>query len=366
VGFLNFMAKKSKIALLTLVLTSLFVFQVAIAAEVGVAVKFSTGEVSKKCVNISEGSTGYQVILLTGLNLVWKDYGGGLGHALCKIENTGCPESNCFCSSEYWNFLYKNYGQNWSYSNTGLDGYSVQDKDILGLVWGEYGASPPEISFGEICSVSSGGGPTPKVYTEGKGYIRPTRLGRIKKIFGSGAWVQVDFPEETTSEVTTVTITPQDKEQIIESHPLPKGKQIVGDLIARFQAFTNKGPLESFKKKIIVQFNNIKDFLSKLGEFPLSIYQWNEELTQWQSLETRVNTYYNFATAQTGYFSYLALMVEKVEEQPIGGQEEEELGQEPSIEELEAKKKNIQLKIIESLKRLIRIYQQKIQQLSSS
>ena len=147
--------------LLTFVVVSFLFSQIALADKVGVVVKFSDNNIVKKCVTVSENSSGYKVLNQTGLNLVWKDYGGSLGHALCKIEDTGCPESNCFCSSNYWGFLYKHYGGEWTYSNVGLDSYLVKDKDIIGLVWGPYGSSLPNISIDEVCVLGYSGFPLP-------------------------------------------------------------------------------------------------------------------------------------------------------------------------------------------------------------
>jgi len=129
------------------------------AIRVGVVVEFPNGTVFKKCLILPEGTNGYEIMQRTGLKLEWA-YWEGLGHALCKIEDTGCPASSCWCEyPKYWNFYIKKiYRDSWRYSPVGFDTpggcdmhYCAEDMDMLGFAYGGFGTKPEELSFDDVC-----------------------------------------------------------------------------------------------------------------------------------------------------------------------------------------------------------------------
>ena len=138
------------------------------AIRVGVVVERPAGEATDlKCVNVSEGASGYEVMQASGLSVAWS-YFPLLGHALCSINYVGCPSSNCFCdSNEYWNFYVK--GKNepaWAYSQVGFDGglscsdhYCARDGDMLGYGYGPYGTVPPAYGYNDVCCSIKGDKP---------------------------------------------------------------------------------------------------------------------------------------------------------------------------------------------------------------
>ncbi len=126
--------------------------------KVGVVVEFPDGKLWYRCLNVEENEDGYRLMEKTGLNLEWSYY-NTLGHALCKIENTGCPASNCFCNDKYWNFYTASIGdREWIYSSVGFDGgsscnehYCAKYGDLLGFAYGGFGTKPKFFEFRDVC-----------------------------------------------------------------------------------------------------------------------------------------------------------------------------------------------------------------------
>jgi len=140
----------------------------ASAIEVGVAVRYSSGTEYTKCVSVSQGADGYEVLQATSLDIDWDYYNALFGHSLCGIEDIGCSSSNCYCGGDsYWGFMMKSSGESsWTYSPVGFDGgdscwngelsswdghYCAEADDVIGLAWGTYGTQPTNYDFDEIC-----------------------------------------------------------------------------------------------------------------------------------------------------------------------------------------------------------------------
>lgn len=138
------------------------------AIKVGVAVRYSGGTEYTKCVSVSDGADGYEVLEETGLDIDWLYFDSSLGHGLCGIEDIGCPSSNCWCGGDsYWGFMMKSSGEDsWTYSPVGFDGgdscwngepdswdghYCSEADDVFGVAWGPYGTQPTNYDFDEIC-----------------------------------------------------------------------------------------------------------------------------------------------------------------------------------------------------------------------
>ena len=158
------MKKKVLIILLVMILACS-----ASAIRVGVVVSYSGSTEFTKCVSVSEGTDGYEVLQETGLDIEWNYYDALFGHSLCKIENTGCPSSNCYCGGDsYWGFMMKSSGESsWTYSPVGFDGgdscwngeltswdghYCAEADDLMGLAYGPFGTQPTNYEFTDICS----------------------------------------------------------------------------------------------------------------------------------------------------------------------------------------------------------------------
>lgn len=126
--------------------------------RVALVVRFDDETVVTRCVTFSEAQiSGYEVLDRSGLKIV-ADF-SGMGAAICKIEDTGCSDSNCFCKSppDYWSYWHLD-GEAWVYAQAGASGHQVSDGDVEGWSWGP-AKPPPVIPFDEICT------PPPHGYT---------------------------------------------------------------------------------------------------------------------------------------------------------------------------------------------------------
>ncbi|MBN1580526.1 MAG: hypothetical protein JXA89_07465, partial [Anaerolineae bacterium] len=123
--------------------------------QVGLVVQFGDGTTLTRCVTFDEPEiNGYDVLMRSGLNVV-ANTSSGIGVAICKIQDQGCPAENCFCTCQgaacsYWSYWHL-AGDSWSYAYRGADSYTVRHGDVEGWRWSS--EAPPEvISFAQICA----------------------------------------------------------------------------------------------------------------------------------------------------------------------------------------------------------------------
>ncbi len=118
----------------------------------GLVVDFGDGTVITRCVGFDEATiSGYELLLRSGLTL--EVAVSGPGAAVCSIEGTGCPASDCFCHfpPDYWSYWHLEAGS-WHYSDVGASGYAVEDGAVDGWIWGDASAPPQVIPFEAICA----------------------------------------------------------------------------------------------------------------------------------------------------------------------------------------------------------------------
>ena len=117
---------------------------------VGLVIDKGDGITVTSCVTFSEEEiSGLDVLERSGLEIVTSE------GAVCAIDGTGCPASNCWCQCQgtpciYWSYWHWSDGS-WHYSQEGAAGYQVHDGDVEGWRWGEGGTPPPTVSFEQIC-----------------------------------------------------------------------------------------------------------------------------------------------------------------------------------------------------------------------
>lgn len=113
-----------------------------------------------RCVAFEEEQiSGFELLNRSGLAV--EAGTGGLGTAVCRIEETGCASTNCFCQCKgggdcrywsYWHFV----DQEWQYAQVGAGSYLVGDGAIEGWTWGpgsvDGAVEPPVVGFSEVCS----------------------------------------------------------------------------------------------------------------------------------------------------------------------------------------------------------------------
>ena len=106
--------------------------------QAGLVVDFGNGSVQTYCIPFAEDSiSGIDLLLEAGL-AVETGFNGG---TVCKVNDIGCPSSDCWCQCPgspctYWIYWRLNEG-NWEYSQEGVTLTRLGNGDVDGWVWGE-------------------------------------------------------------------------------------------------------------------------------------------------------------------------------------------------------------------------------------
>lgn len=136
-------------------------FSLSVSAEgdvnhAGLIILFDEGDAFTDCVTFDGEVTGYELLERAGLSVVVKDYGGGLGFAVCKIEDVGrdYPAESCFRTTDdiSWRYWYREDGE-WIYSGSGVSKRTVEDGDVEAWVWGGGDREPPDVDFAALCAL---------------------------------------------------------------------------------------------------------------------------------------------------------------------------------------------------------------------
>lgn len=125
----------------------------------GIVISYGEGQTAQYCVELTEPEiSGYELLRRSGVAI--EANAAGLGNAVCRLDETGCPATNCFCqcrgnNCEYWSYWHLLEGE-WQYSAAGASQYLVQPGDVDGWSWGPgsvtQAIAPPDITLAEICA----------------------------------------------------------------------------------------------------------------------------------------------------------------------------------------------------------------------
>jgi len=136
-------------------LVSLFLVGFVSAAEVCIVAQ-SEDWTKTDCVEVEAGSSGYDVIEASNLNVEWDDY-GSMGHFLNSISGVGSS------GDSFWNFVI--YDDEWKMSPAVFDGdsdcwdrdfdsasghYCAVDDDLIGLAYGVWESTPNMLEITEV------------------------------------------------------------------------------------------------------------------------------------------------------------------------------------------------------------------------
>jgi hypothetical protein len=125
------------------------------------------GSVVTRCVALEgDRPNGSTVLLASGLAVAMAQ--GGLGSAVCRIGETGCPPDDCFChckggpSCHYWSYWQRFPDGEWHYAPLGAGSSRVQSGTVEGWLWGGGPVDPasvpdPAWQFAEICAGGADG-----------------------------------------------------------------------------------------------------------------------------------------------------------------------------------------------------------------
>jgi MYXO-CTERM domain-containing protein len=139
------------------------------AKRAAVVVRFADDRVETACVAFTEEEIdGYTVLERAGLSV--EANFTGMGGAVCRIADTGCPAADCWCQCRgggectYWSYWQQAAGE-WRYATAGFSGSRLGDGAIEGWSWGPGSVTeaiePPSLTFAEVCSAAAIGTVTP-------------------------------------------------------------------------------------------------------------------------------------------------------------------------------------------------------------
>lgn len=151
--------------------------QAASLHHVGIVVEHGDGQVIRRCVGFDTATaTALAVLQASGLEVGISSYGGGLGAAVCQIDNEPATyPPGCFTASgSYWVLFVSRAGGAWATSDLGVSSETVAGGDGIGFRFDpQTGADPPPASPAGTCPAST---PTPARTPAAS--VRPTAAPR--------------------------------------------------------------------------------------------------------------------------------------------------------------------------------------------
>lgn len=138
----------------------------------GLVVDFGDGRMSYAWVPFEEEEiSGLELLRRSGLDIVTVGF-GGLGDAVCQVETTGCPVSDCrqrMCQtsepdSPFWQYARQTEPGTWTVMALGASASKVQNGDIDSWNWR---GTPPELRAFSMDEIAELAGADPSLLTSG-------------------------------------------------------------------------------------------------------------------------------------------------------------------------------------------------------
>ena len=130
--------------------------------QVGLVIGLSNGQEHLEIVTVPMTATTFDVLKAAKIVLVSQNT--SFGPAVCSINGTGCPATNCFCDpAHFWAFYHLNAGdRTWVVAQEGVGAYVPPGGAVEGLAWSGFDANynptvkPPVYTFSEIVAKTAG------------------------------------------------------------------------------------------------------------------------------------------------------------------------------------------------------------------
>jgi hypothetical protein len=152
---------RTRALFLALVLTGLLWTQAGSTGTVNVAglvVDYGDGRISYVVVPFEEDSiSGMDLLERSGLDLLTIEI-GGMGAAICEIEDVGCDVNACrtrMCqtgdpASPFWRHMIGTDGDDWRFSSRGAGSSVVEDGDVYAWFWSGDDPTGPSLSVDDL------------------------------------------------------------------------------------------------------------------------------------------------------------------------------------------------------------------------
>jgi LPXTG-motif cell wall-anchored protein len=132
------------------------------AKQVGVVVGLPGNKVHAEVVTVPMTATTFDALQKLAVKLVSTN--GDFGPAVCSINDTGCPSTDCFCDKQhFWAFYHFDpTTSKWVAAQEGVGAYKPADGAVEGFVWSAVDASfnptdqPPVMTMAQIKAQPAG------------------------------------------------------------------------------------------------------------------------------------------------------------------------------------------------------------------
>ena len=136
--------------------------------QVGLVIAFPDGTRDVELITVPVSATTLDVLKAAKINLATTET--TLGTALCGINQTGCPATNCFCdAAHFWAYYHLNgTSVTWDAAMESIAAYVPANGAVEGLAWSGFDANynatvqPPVLTFNEIVAATQQPVPVPE------------------------------------------------------------------------------------------------------------------------------------------------------------------------------------------------------------
>ncbi len=130
--------------------------QAAGTKQVGLVIAFPDGSKYTGIVTVPADATTFDALQKANIQLV--SVTQQFGPAICSINNTGCPATNCFCDKQHvWAFYHLDAAnKKWTAAQEGVGTAKPANGAVEGLIWSAVDANfnptdqPPVVTFDQI------------------------------------------------------------------------------------------------------------------------------------------------------------------------------------------------------------------------
>jgi hypothetical protein len=141
---------------LVLLVTGAVLAQSTTTKQVGLVIGLPEGKEHVEIVTVPVTATTFDI--LQKANIVLISQNTAYGPAICSINSTGCPESDCFCDpAHFWAYYHLNPGnRTWVAAMEGVALFVPPSGSVEGFAWSGFDAAynptvkPPVYTFEEI------------------------------------------------------------------------------------------------------------------------------------------------------------------------------------------------------------------------
>ncbi len=130
--------------------------------QVGLVIGLPNGQEYLEIVTVPMTATTFDVLQAAKIALISQNT--SFGPAVCSINGTGCPATNCFCDpAHFWAYYHLNAAnRTWTAAQESVGAYVPPGGAVEGLAWSGFDANfnptvkPPVYTFSEIAAKTAG------------------------------------------------------------------------------------------------------------------------------------------------------------------------------------------------------------------